>query len=122
MGDLTVPAGFLGAGRGGEGGFGGLSPACAPVEDNYRAYYDAAGSPSFEYLIAESGHLDFTDDCGFTCFTCPSAGDASANRSYAAGTLVAFFRVFLADDARYRPWVDGDRVTTVLPSVTFRSR
>lgn len=122
MSELVVPSAFLGAGLGGEGAFGGISPACAPTDDNYSAYYNAASSPSFEYLVEDSGHLDYTDDCGLICITCPSAGDAGNNRSFATATLIAFFGVYLAEDERYRPWLDGDEVTSGAPTVTFRSR
>lgn len=122
MDQLVVPAAFLGSGRGGDGGLGGIFPACAPTEDNYNAYYVEAGSPSFSYLVEDSGHLDYVDDCGLICFTCPGAGDAAANRSFATATLIAFFEVFVAGDARYRPWVDGAEVTSSSPTVTWESR
>jgi predicted dienelactone hydrolase len=117
MDELTVPAAFLGAGRS-AGGF----QACAPAADNYHAYYEAAGSPSYEYNIIEGGHLDFTDSCGLICITCTAGDDADFSRSFAATTLVAFFRYYLAEDARYRPWIDGAQVTSLSSLVTFASR
>ena len=120
MGELTVPFAAIGAGRGGETTFFGLGPACAPAADNYQAYFDAAGAPAFEYLVGDAGHLDFVDDCGFLCTTCGQGSDASVGRNFAAQTAVAFFKVFLAADESYRPWVDGAPITALAPAIAFR--
>ena len=120
MGELTVPFAAVGAGRGGETTFGGFGPACAPAADNYQAYFDAAGAPAFEYLVGDAGHLDFVDDCGFLCTTCGQGSDASVGRNFAAQTAVAFFKVFLAADESYRPWVDGAPIAALAPAITFR--
>jgi len=120
MGELTVPFAAVGAGRGGETTFGGLGPACAPAADNYQAYFDAAGAPAFEYLVGDAGHLDFVDDCGFLCTTCGQGSDATVGRNFAAQTAVAFFKVFLAADESYRPWVDGAPIAALAPAITFR--
>ena len=122
MGELTVPFAAIGAGRGGETTFFGLGPACAPTADNYQAYFDAAGAPAFEYLVGDAGHLDFVDDCGFLCTTCGQGSDASVGRNFAAQTAVAFFKLFLAADETYRPWVDGAPVAALAPAITFRQR
>ena len=122
MGELTVPFAAIGAGRGGETTFFGLGPACAPTADNYQAYFDAAGAPAFEYLVGDAGHLDFVDDCGFLCTTCGQGSDASVGRNFAAQTAVAFFKLFLAADESYRPWVDGAPVAALAPAITFRQR
>ena len=122
MGELTVPFAAIGAGRGGETTFFGLGPACAPTADNYQAYFDAASAPAFEYLVGDAGHLDFVDDCGFLCTTCGQGSDASVGRNFAAQTAVAFFKVFLAADESYRPWVDGAPVAALAPAITFRQR
>ena len=120
MGELTVPFAAIGAGRGGETTFFGLGPACAPAADNYQAYFDAAGAPAFEYLVGDAGHLDFVDDCGFLCTTCGQGSDATVGRNFAAQTAVAFFKVFLAADESYRPWVDGAPITALAPAIAFR--
>jgi chlorophyllase len=122
MGELTVPFAAIGAGRGGETTFFGLGPACAPAADNYAAYFDAAGAPAFEYLVTDAGHLDFVDDCGFLCTTCGQGADASVGRNFAAQTAVAFFKVFLAADESYRPWVDGAPIAALAPAITIRQR
>ena len=117
MGDVVVPTGFVGAGRGGESM---LGQSCAPTDDNYHQYFSAAGSPSFEYVVTEAGHLDFTDSCGGICFTCPGGDDTvdAFARGFAQATAVAFIKVFLEGDERFRPWVDGAEVTGV-SGVTF---
>ena len=119
MGGLTVPFAAVGAGHGGETTLFGLGPACAPTADNYHAYFEAAGAPAFEYLVTDAGHLDFVDSCGFLCTTCAQGSDASIGRNFAAQTAVAFFKVFLAEDDRYRPWVDGAPVAALAPAITF---
>ena len=120
MGELTVPFAAIGAGHGGETTFGGFGPACAPTADNYQAYFDASGAPAFEYLVVDAGHLDFVDDCGFLCTTCGQGSDATVGRNFAAQTAVAFFKVFLAADESYRPWVDGAPIAALAPAITFR--
>jgi predicted dienelactone hydrolase len=96
MGELNVPTAFIGAGRGGEG----FMP-CAPVADNYAAYYAAAQSPSAQYLLPEAGHLDFMANCGLACFGCVSGDDREFAHSFGLRTTVAFFARHLRDDARY---------------------
>ncbi len=96
MAELDKPTAFLGAGRGGEGAI-----ACAPVEDNYDAYFEAAVSPSAAYLLPLAGHLDFLADCGFACFGCPSGEDREFAHAFGLRTTVAFFARHLNADARY---------------------
>lgn len=96
MGELDLPTAFLGAGRGGEGAI-----ACAPADDNYAAYFDAAVSPSASYLLPLAGHLDFMADCGLTCFGCPSGEDREFAHAFGLRTTVAFFARHLNADPRY---------------------
>ena len=119
MGDLTVPSGFVGAGRSAEATMG---QACAPEAQNYHQYFVAASTPAFEYLLTTAGHLDFADRCGLICSTCRAGDDPEWNRAFAAATMLSFYRFYLADDGRYRPWIDGDAVTRLAESVTFDSR
>lgn len=108
MGGLAIPSGYVGAGRGAESTMG---PSCAPAEDNYHAYFEASGSPSFEWVLAGAGHNDFVETCDFLCeFACPVGDDREAAQSFAQTAMVAFYKVFLAEDESYRPWVDGDEV------------
>ena len=115
MGALTIPSGYVGAGRGGEASMG---PACAPTEDNYRAYFEASPSPSFEWLIAGAGHNDFVESCDFICeLACPEGDDPASALAFAQTTMVAFYKVFLAGDESYRSWIDGDEVRGAMLSV-----
>ncbi len=110
MDSLTVPSGYIGAGRGAETSFP-LAPACAPVDDNYHAYFVESVAPSFEYVLTQAGHLDFLDSCsGLACSGCPSGTNAEFTRDVSRATMTAFFKVVLDEDERYRPWVDGDAV------------
>lgn len=108
--ELTIPSAWVGAGRGAEVSIP-FSPACAPEDDNYAAYFAGAPSPSFEYLLNQAGHLDFLDSCsGVACFGCPSGDNAEFTRDVSRAAMTAFFAVYLLDDSRYRPWVDGAAV------------
>lgn len=105
MADLNVPLGMVGAGKGSQSTFG---PACAPAADNYQAYYDEAGSPSYLYVVADAGHNDFLFSCsGLQCNVCPGGGDAAFMRTLSSALLVSFMRFYLADDARYEPFLTG---------------
>ncbi len=116
MADFTIPSGFVGAGRSAEAPMG---QACAPEAQNYHQYFVEAPSPAFEYSLPEAGHLDFPDGCGLICRTCTSGDEPEWN---AITTMVAFYRVYLASDTRYRPWIDGAEVTALADRVVFASR
>eukprot|EP00798_Chlamydomonas_sp_ICE-L_P004261 gene4261-14373_t len=49
----SLPVAVVGAGVGG---------ACAPEQSNYRKFYEASNSPSWEVLIRNAGHFSFLDD------------------------------------------------------------
>ncbi len=105
MADLRVPLGIVGAGKGSQATFG---QACAPAADNYQAYYDAAGSPSYLYVVADAGHNDFLFSCsGFQCNVCPGGADAAFMRTMSNALLVSFMRFYLANDTRYEPFLSG---------------
>lgn len=109
MGDVQIPTGFVGAVRAAEEVFG---QQCAPTEDNYRAYYEAATSPSFVWTIPEAGHLDFLDACeGFTCQACVAGEDPEWVARFSRGTMTAFYLVYLAGDDRFADWLDGAEFT-----------
>ncbi len=119
MGDLGIPTGYVGAGLGGTAVFG---LPCAPVEDNYHAYFEHSPSPSFEYELPDAGHNDFIEDCNFVCMTACTAGDdRELAQQVARTTMVAFYKVFLAEDASYRPWVDGEEARA-WTGISFNAR
>jgi hypothetical protein len=116
MDAFAIPSGFIGAGRSVAAP---LGQACAPEAQNYHQYFIEAPTPAFEYLLPDAGHLDFPDGCGLVCMTCQSGDEPAWNRAFAQATTVAFYRVYLAADARYRPWVDGEPVTALADRVVF---
>ena len=111
MGGLTVPTGFVGAGKGKEG-----FAACAPEEDNYHAYFVEAPSPSYEWLLPDAGHNDFAQNLGFLEATlCPSGGSPETVQSFSRGVMAAFLNVYLLGETAGEPWLQGDKVpSTVL--------
>ena len=115
MGGLAVPAGYVGAGRGAEMTMG---QACAPADENHHAYFEASASPAFEWVIASAAHNDFVESCDFMCeLACPVGADREGAQAFARTTMVAFYKVFLAGDESYRPWIDGDEVVGATLSV-----
>ena len=117
MGGLTVPAGFFGAGRGGNG-----AQPCAPVADNHQAYYDHADAAqvAYHHVVETAGHMDFTDDGGglFGAF-CDQGDDPAGTRADAAGMTVAFFRRHLEGEEGYASWLAGELVPA---SITWTSK
>lgn len=112
MANVSIPTGFVGAGKGGEG-----DVPCAPTEDNYSQFFASSAGPSFLYEIAEMGHADFQDACAqdpdtTTCTFCAVGTAPADDYATTAALATAFLRVFLAGDESYRPWVDGDEVST----------
>jgi len=105
MDKLVIPAGFVGAGKGGNG-----AQPCAPKEDNYHEYFVAAKQAfAVEYLLKSAGHNDFAQSVSFTLdFFCEKGDDPEEAKAIAKSTMVAFYQVFLNGDDAYRPWVDGE--------------
>jgi len=93
-----------------------LSPSCAPADQNYRTFYDAAASAPWKALWSLGGadHQDFVDDpeaCGFTCSVCPDGpGDDAAQVAAARTLMVAFFRRHLLGETAMEDWLTGSRV------------
>lgn len=109
MGDLSIPAGFVGAGKGADG-----FVACAPSDNNYHAYFMEASSPAYEWLLPEAGHNDFAEDLDFlTASGCPSNADSAEVISFSKATMHSFLQVYLNGDSAYQPWLDGDKVDSM---------
>jgi predicted dienelactone hydrolase len=122
IGDLAIPAAYIGAGRGGDG-----FVACAPVDNNYQQYYDFSTTPAWLYTFPNAGHSDFIDNCAdspslITCGTCTIGDDPAAYRDLSRTLQVAFFRLHLSGEESYRPWVDSpeDFIESVEISVAKR--
>jgi hypothetical protein len=102
MGELHIPIAVVGSERGPQG-----AVPCAPGDDNWDEYYNAANSPAYAWLIAGSGHMDFQDACGLACLACTGGDDPGFTREFSRTTSTAFFRYFLYGEAAYGPWLDG---------------
>lgn len=110
MPGLTVPSAVLGMGYGGEAGVGSI--ACAPVEDNYRSYFDAMPAGALELVLPTSGHNDLLDECaegssGGFCALCAPGDDPGSTRRLGAGFAVAFLSAQLGDGEGFEAWLDG---------------
>ena len=113
MNGLLVPNAYIGAGLGGQGFM-----ACAPVGENFDAFFNAATPPTTLYYIAGAGHQNFVDSCAtgsqdLTCTICPNGGIARMVHDFALTTVTAFFRLHLAGDVGMAPWVSGAAVEGV---------
>jgi hypothetical protein len=105
MGNLAIPLGFVGTTRGGRTTLPG-APACAPSGENYAAYAGAAPTPPFVAVPPESGHNDFADPLPLLLrLACAAGQDPAAVRGAAKTWMTAFYRLHLAGDARYAPWL-----------------
>ena len=93
-----------------------LSPSCAPADQNFRTFYDAASSAPWKALwsLAGADHQDFVDDpaaCGFTCSLCPDGpGEDRAQIGAVRTLMVAFFRRHLLGETAMEDWLTGARL------------
>jgi predicted dienelactone hydrolase len=105
MPDITAPLGIVGETTNSTGG--GFGGACAPAEDNFQQYYQAATSPAVEIDMLGANHMSFLDDpnCGFACSACPAGTDDTVlTRKLTQRMMIAFFEVQLKGDALMTPW------------------
>ena len=108
MDKIEIPTGYIGGGKSVQGRFG---IPCAPEHDNYFQFYIHSPSPSYSYYLPEAGHNDFRDECGFTCKIACSAGkDPQFTRDFSRMMMVAFYKVFLNEDEKYRSWLEGEKL------------
>ncbi len=108
MGDLLVPALYLGAA---------LSPMgqqpCAPLASNACRFYESTPSstPSWIGIVKDFGHMQFLDpyDCPFLCGTCERGPEAEhgTRQSIFRGLTVAFLEYTLRDKAGYLDLFEG---------------
>jgi chlorophyllase len=110
MADLTVPSGIVGMGRGGESVE--SAPACAPVEDNHQAYFDAMTGPAVHYVLPVSGHNDVVDVCAegggdFACVACVAGDDPAATRTLSGALTVVYLSDVFGKDSNFGGWLDG---------------
>ena len=99
--DFDVPSLLIGTGLGSESNDA-FSPACAPEDDNYEQFFDAADSPAWQVVASDYGHLDMLDDdpsdCGLECGACVDGPSRAPMRQLTAGLLVSLFRATLQGD------------------------
>lgn len=119
---LTIPVGFMGETTNGMGG--GLSPACAPLDQNFTTFYDAAtmAPAALEWDFAGADHMDFVFDESFclACRACPEGPADEATVRAAITTLAtAFFRRHLDAESGMDAWLRGPRLPA---GVTVRAR
>lgn len=114
IGDLTIPAGFLGAGKGGEG----FQP-CAPAAENHEAYYDAANGAAVAYhhVDPSAGHMDYIDSGA--AGLCVGGESPKEAREAGTKTLVAFMRAHLLGQDAYQSYLAGPNVD---PRLTWESK
>lgn len=102
MGELRVPIAVVGTGRGGDG-----SMPCAPTEENYQAYYDAANSQKLALLQPDAGHADYTDACAndpAACALCTAGDDPARTRAVGWGLMVASVAQVFGEQ-QYASWL-----------------
>jgi len=107
MGQITVPLVLLGETVNATASFG---QACAPADNNFQQYYDAAQSPAVSIDVAGANHMSFLDDpnCGLTCSVCSAGSDDPAvTRKLTRKYMTAFFEMSLRGDDRYRSYLAG---------------
>jgi predicted dienelactone hydrolase len=110
MPQITVPFVVVGETTNSTSNFG---PACAPSEENFARYFDAADGPALKIEILGANHMSFLDNpnCGLACFACPAGTDDPANtRRLTQKYLTAFSMWLLKGQADARRFLVGDDI------------
>jgi pimeloyl-ACP methyl ester carboxylesterase len=111
MGGLTVPLLLLGETWSGENGL--LGQYCAPLEDNYQQYYQAAptGLPVLEVTFPQAYHMSWLNNpsCGLTCSACTAnpAADHDQVKRLSGRLCAAFLGHSLRGDPTQAHWLWG---------------
>jgi hypothetical protein len=106
MPQIWIPLLFIGAELGGEAV---VFTACAPREENYQRFFEAANPPAIEVTQIEVGHAQYLDPGSSALAVASCAqGDVPGEwvRSASAAYLTAFFLGMLKEDAAALVWVD----------------
>ncbi|MFN3196855.1 MAG: chlorophyllase/cutinase-like alpha/beta fold protein [Bradymonadia bacterium] len=125
-GDLSMPVLVFGETLDADPVFG-FGPSCAPADQNYTQYYDAASGEATEITFAGADHVDWLDNvnCGLFCNACQSGmADDAVVRSITQRTTVAFLLLHLQGMQGMARWVDGDGLDAdeQAGTITVRSR
>ncbi len=119
MTNLKVPLGVLGETTNTTG----LQP-CAPADNNFEQYYNAAGSPALQVTVTGADHMDWLDNpsCGLVCSACPggTANDQDV-KSISRRTATAFLRRYLFAETKWDTYLTG-AVIQADKRVTFKSK
>ncbi len=115
VGQLTIPMGHVGSGRGPEG-----PSACAPAREGYSAIFSASPVGTLQFVLPTAGHQDFTDPCadgtgGVECTICPAGDNPGDSLRFGRASLVAFFGLHLQADEGFAPWLEGDQPFELVP-------
>jgi pimeloyl-ACP methyl ester carboxylesterase len=108
---LEIPVGFLGETVDAVAGLGGQ--ACAPADQNFLTFYDAATSAPWAaaWEFPDTSHMDFvfdTSSCGLACRLCrDGSADLETIHSDILTLAVAFFRRQLLGETELEPWLTG---------------
>jgi len=122
MPEITVPLLFVGAELGSKLIL--LSP-CAPGDENYQRFYEAANAPAIEITQLDVGHSQYVDEgVADEINPCPR-GDVDSEwvRSSSRTYITAFFLGWLAEDREALDWLD-DRLEedTLLGHIEVRQK
>ncbi len=109
VGQLEIPAGLVGAGRGAQEYEGGvISAPCAPEDGNYEVLFEASSAPTTLWTLPEAGHSDFADPCAEdpeACAPCVAGADPAQARELTGALLVAFFQLHLEEQQDAAVWL-----------------
>lgn len=108
MGGLQVPLLFIGNDLSREALSGSGTP-CAPEEENYERFFEAANPPAIEVTQLGVGHMQYLDnpDCGFACSVCVRGSTPSEEvRAKAQAYLTAFYLGHLKGLDGALAWLD----------------
>jgi len=106
MPDLHIPLLILGAELGSR--LVTFSP-CAPEDENYKRFYEAANPPAIEVTQIDVGHGQYVDDAADDVTDPCAVGDVSAEwvRASSVSYLSAFFLATLDESAEALAWLDA---------------
>lgn len=81
---------------------------CAPADDNYQRFFEAAHPPAIEITQLDVGHGQYVDEGAETATMACAVGDVSDDwvRSSSVAYLTAFFLETLLDDDAAAVWLE----------------
>lgn len=114
LGELEIPAGLVGAGRGAQEAEGGvISAPCAPDDGNFEVLFEASTSPTTLWTFPEAGHSDFADPCAEdpeACAPCVAGADPAQARAVTGALAVSFFQLHLEGDQEAARWMEAEQL------------